>query len=140
MVVRFFQAIDQLVGNLGMRNRAPKRRAALSRSADRGKEDGANGEIEVGCRCDDGSVVAAELAYAATEASCLAARHVPAHRGTSGRGHDGDSRIIREHTTELLRSEQDRTQAIGSGAKVGRNPLEDACTASAVSGVFSDGF
>src|ERR1700737_1542248 len=109
MVVRFLQAIDQLVGNLGMRNRAPKCRAALSGSADRGKEDGANGEIEVSCRCGDGSVVAAELEYAATEALCHAARHVPAHRRASSRGHDGDSSVIREHPTQLLRSEQDRT-------------------------------
>ena len=68
-----------------MDDEASQRGAALPGCAHRGEGDAAQGKVQVGARCDDGGVVAAEFEDGSPEACCHSRPHGTAHgRRTRG--------------------------------------------------------
>jgi hypothetical protein len=113
--------------------------AALAGRAHGGEGDGAQGEVEIGRGRDDGGVVAAELEQGAGEAgrqpgATARPMAVEPVAETRGRGDRVDQRLA-----DGRGADEDAGEALGAPPNRGARSKR-AWTASAVSGVFSDGF
>ena len=108
-----------------MHEQPPQRRAALARRAHGREGDGADCEIEIGRRRDDGGVVAAELQDRAGETGGEARADGAAHGGRTGRRDDGDAGVVDQSLADVAAADQNLRQAVGRVAKPPHRALDD---------------
>ena len=108
-----------------MDDQAPQRRAALTRRADRGEQDGANDEIEVGARRDDGRVVAAQLEERAPEPRRDTWRERLAHGGRARGGDERHAVVVRELHRAIGAAEHELEEPVRRIAEPVGRPTEE---------------
>ena len=137
--VRVHEPPLELGGARLVHDEAARRRAALPRRADGAEQHGRHDEVEVGVLGDDERVVARALEQHAAEAAGHARRDVAADGRRPGERHERDARIVDDARRACALSVTASVK-IGGSASSSTTRLASACTASAVSGVFGDGF
>ena len=132
---------DELVGDRLVHDQPAQARAALPGGADRGEEDAADDEVEVGARRHDRGVVAAELEQRAAEAGGDARGELLAHLRRAGRRDERDARIVGELHGAVGAADHELGEPVRARRRTARPPARSSdMQASAVSGVRSDGF
>jgi len=103
---------EKFVANFLVDDDTTERRAALAGRADRAEEDSPYGKIEIGGRCHDHAVVAAEFEKGATQTRGDDRRHLFAHAATACRTDEWNSRVRGEFLAEIAAANDDFEQTI----------------------------
>ena len=89
-----------------MHDGSTQRRATLPGRAGSGERHSADHQFDVGRRCDDGRVVAAELEDAAPEPAGDHAGDLLAHAGRAGRADQGNAGVGHQGSADVGTTEQ----------------------------------
>ncbi|MCY1353219.1 hypothetical protein D9M69_395540 [compost metagenome] len=103
---------------------AAQRGAALARRARRGEGDGPHRQLDIGRRCDDGGVVAAQLKNAALELPGAGDADLAAHAGRAGRADQPHRRVLHQVVAKHAPARQHRGDAGMLRRRRGQHALE----------------
>ncbi len=104
------QTLDHLRCDALLQEEAPQAGAPLAGSPHRGKEDGAQGEVEIGVVRDDDRVVAAELEDAAAKTTGGGLGDVAAHLRGTGKGNQWHPLVIDQALADAAAGTDDEVE------------------------------
>ena len=133
-------AFHELVGHRGVHDQSAQRRTPLSCGARRGEHDAAHGEVEVGGRCDDGGVVAAQFEQRLAEPLRHPRPDLLAHPHRTRRADSSATRGSSTSRSPTSRAPWMRRLTSRGAPTSSAARSISAWHANAVNGVSSDGF